>query len=75
MLLLAPAGCDYDVAIYSIYIPPWLMCSVLGSSLAAGLLYLVARTSAGPYVGNRSVLFLSLTVIFAVLIWAVLFKG
>lgn len=72
---LALAGCDYDVAISSIYVPPWLVCSVLGSGLAAGLLYLATRTSAAPYVGNRSVLFLSLTVIFAVLIWAVLFKG
>lgn len=73
--LLGLAGCDYDVAIYSIYVPPWLMCSVVGSSCAAGLLYVAGRTRAATYLGNRSVLFLGLTVIFAVLLWAILFKG
>jgi hypothetical protein len=74
-MLLALAGCDYAVAIYSIYVPPWLMCSVVGSAGAAGLLYVAGRTRAATYLGNRSVLFLGLTVTFAVLLWAILFKG
>jgi uncharacterized membrane protein len=69
------AGCDYDVPIYSVYIPPWLLCSVVGAVCAAGLLYVVERTSAARYLGNRSVLFVALTVIFAVVLWATLFKG
>ena len=74
-VLVTIAGCDYDVPIYSIYVPPWLLCSVVGSAGAAATLYLVGRSTAAVYVGNRSVLFVALTVIFAVLLWIVLFKG
>jgi hypothetical protein len=73
-LPLALAGCDYDVPIYGVYVPPWLLCSLLGSACAAGVLSLVGHTSAAPYLGNRSVLFVALTVIFAVLLWAIFFK-
>ncbi len=73
--LLMLAGCDYDVAIYGIYVPPWLLCSIVGSACAAALLHVVDRTAAAPYLGNRSLLFVALTVIFAVLLWAILFTG
>jgi len=74
LALLTLAGCDYDVPIYSIYVPPWLLCSIIGSACAAGLLHVVDRSAWAPYVGNRPLLFAALTVIFAVLLWAVLFK-
>jgi hypothetical protein len=73
--LVMLGGCDYDVPIYGIYVPPWLLCSIVGSACAAGLLYVADRSAAAPYLGNRSVLFVALTVIFAVLLWAILFKG
>ena len=74
VLLLALAGCDYDVPVYGIYVPPWLMCSIVGSACAAGVLHVADRSAAAPYLGHRSVLFVALTVVFAVLLWTILFS-
>ena len=67
-------GCAYDTDLFGIYFPSWLVSPVLGALLAGMLLGFLDRSAARQYLGNRTVLFCGMTVIFAVVVWWVAFR-
>jgi phosphate/sulfate permease len=68
------AGCGYDTDLYGMYFPSWVVAPLLGGLCAALLLSVASRTRVGKYVVS-TLIFCGLTVIFAVLIWAVFFTA
>jgi hypothetical protein len=71
---VALAGCGYDTDIYGMYFPSWVVAPVIGGLAAGALLAALGRGAAARYLGNRTLLFLSLTVILSVGFWWVAFR-
>jgi len=69
------AGCGYDTAIYGMYFPSWVIAPLIGAGLAGLTLSLVGRTRLRPYVPSGVWLFSAVTLIYAVLVWALLFDA
>ncbi len=67
------SGCGYDTAIYGMYFPSWVVAPVLGAGASGLSLSFVARTRLAPYVSSGIVVFGALTLIYAVLFWALFF--
>lgn len=71
----ALGGCGYDTDVLGLYFPSWVVSPLLGGAVAGLLLHAVEGTAARPYLGNRALLFCSLTVSFSVAIWWAFFRG
>ena len=74
-LLLTICGCGYDTSIYGIYFPSWIIAPVLGAGLAALTLSAFSRSRLAAYVPSGLVMFSAVTLIFAVLLWALFFDA
>jgi len=57
------------------YFPSWLIAPAIGAGAAALTLAGVARTRLEPYVASGIVTFTALTLIYAVLLWALFFDA
>jgi len=75
LLAIALPGCGYDTDIYGMYFPSWVVVPVISGLAAGGLLAALGRSRAARYLGNRTILFLSLTVILGVGLWWAAFRN
>ena len=68
------AGCDPVINVAGANFPAWLFCILAGSLIAAlsRPLFVLARID--PYLGPRPVIYTSLAVMFALIVWIIFFN-
>jgi hypothetical protein len=79
LVLLAPlvlVGCSHapEYSIFGSFFPVWIFCSAGGLVLAAGARALITRTIIAEYVVVPVLLYLSMAIFFACLLWLVFYS-
>ena len=74
-VMLTTLGCGFDTAIYGMYFPSWIVAPVVGAGLAALSLSMAGRTRLGLYLPFGVVLIIALSLIYAVVVWALFFDA
>ncbi|HZR82868.1 MAG TPA: YtcA family lipoprotein [Candidatus Binatia bacterium] len=68
------AGCDpvFDVA--GSFFPAWMLCLLIGASLAGLLRLVFARVGVEPYLGPLPVIYGALAALLTMTVWLALFR-
>jgi hypothetical protein len=72
--LLLVAACDPVVNVAGANFPAWLLCAIVGATLAAAFRPVFALTGIEPYLGPRLLIYPSLAILLACLIYLILFN-
>jgi len=73
LLILLTTGCDPVVNFYGSFFPAWVVCIVLGISLAALLRWLFAWTRLERHLGPLVLVYPALAFLLTCAIWLLLF--
>lgn len=73
-LAFLAGGCDPIVNIQGSFFPAWMVCLVIGVSLAFVLRYLFAITRLEPHLGPLILIYPSLTLLLAIAAWLVFYR-
>lgn len=75
-LCLAIAGCSRapEFSVYGSFFPVWILCTVGGLLLMAGVRGLIGRSSLAQHLTAPILLYLSLAVFFTCALWLVFFR-
>lgn len=68
------AGCDPVINVAGANFPAWLFCILAGSLIAALFRPLFVLARIDPYLGPRPVIYTSLAVMFALIVWIIFFN-
>ncbi len=71
----APLGCAPSVNVLGVYFPAWLVSAVVGLVTAYALVWWLGRRPGERALAQSGLLFCSLTVIVAMLVWWIFFSG
>jgi hypothetical protein len=74
MGLLMLAGCDPVVNVAGANFPAWLLCAIAGATLSAIFRPVFAATGIEPYLGPRLLIYPSLAILLACLIYLIFFN-
>lgn len=68
---LASIGCSHapEYSIFGSFFPVWIFCAAGGLLLMAGARALIARTAISEYLGAPVLLYLSMAIFFACMLW------
>ena len=68
---LVSAGCSHapEYSIFGSFFPVWIFCSVGGLLLMTGARALIARTAIAEYLGAPVLLYLSMAIFLACMLW------
>jgi hypothetical protein len=72
--LLPVAGCDPVVNIAGANFPAWLLCAIVGATLAAVFRPVFAATGIEPYLGPRLLIYPCLAILLACVIYLLFFS-
>jgi hypothetical protein len=72
--VLGAPGCDPVINVAGANFPAWLLCILAGSLLAALMRPLLVLARIDPYLGPRPVIYTSLAVMFALIVWIIFFN-
>lgn len=69
--ILLLVGCSHapEYSIFGSFFPAWIFCSVGGLLLMVGVRALIARTAGAEYLGAPVLLYLSVAIFFACVLW------
>lgn len=72
---LLSAGCSHapEYSIFGSFFPAWIFCSAGGLVLAAGARFLIARTAIAEHLAAPVLLYLSIAVFLACMLWLLLY--
>jgi hypothetical protein len=73
LAMLTLAGCDPVVNIAGANFPAWLLCAIVGATLAATIRPVFAATGIEPHLGPLLLIYPCLTVLLSCLIYLTLF--
>jgi YtcA-like protein len=68
------AGCDPVINVAGANFPAWLLCILAGSLIAALFRPFFVLARIDPYLGPRPVIYTSLAVMFALIVWIIFFN-
>jgi hypothetical protein len=68
------AGCDPVINVAGANFPAWLLCVLVGTAIAAILRPLLVLARLDPYLGPRPLIYTSLAVMFALIVWIIFFN-
>jgi YtcA family len=68
------AGCDPVINVAGANFPAWLLCLLVGAGLAAVFRSLLVVARLDPYLGPASIIYTSLAVMFALIVWIIFFN-
>ncbi|HKD66133.1 MAG TPA: YtcA family lipoprotein [Candidatus Binataceae bacterium] len=68
------AGCDPVINIAGANFPAWLLCLLVGAVLAAIFRPLLVLARLDPYLGPAPIIYTSLAVMFALIVWIIFFN-
>lgn len=71
---LTLAGCDPIVTIAGANFPSWLLCMVVGATIAALVRPLLALSRLEPYLGPLTIFYPGLIAMFAMIVWIIFFN-
>jgi hypothetical protein len=71
----AALGCAPTVDVLGVYFPPWLLSAAVGLVAAYAILWWLGRRPGTRSLAQSGLLFCSLTVVLALLIWWAFFSG
>jgi hypothetical protein len=74
-VLAAPAGCAPTVNVLGVYFPGWLVSAVAGLVAAYALVWWLGRRPGARALAQSGLLFCSLTVTVALLVWWIFFSA
>jgi hypothetical protein len=74
-VLAAPTGCAPTVNVLGVYFPGWLVSSVAGLVAAYALVWWLGRRPRARALAQSGLLFCSLTVTVALLVWWIFFSA
>jgi hypothetical protein len=74
-VLAAPTGCAPTVNVLGVYFPGWLVSSVAGLMAAYALVWWLGRRPRARALAQSGLLFCSLTVTVALLVWWIFFSA
>jgi hypothetical protein len=74
-VLAAPAGCAPTVNVLGVYFPGWLISAVAGLVAAYALVWWLGRRPGARSLAQSGLLFCSLTVTVALLVWWIFFSA
>ena len=74
-LLTAPAGCAPTVNVLGVYFPGWLISAVAGLVAAYAVVWWLGRRPGQRALAQSGLLFCSLTVMLALLVWWIFFSA
>jgi hypothetical protein len=75
LFLAAPTGCAPTVEVVGVYFPGWLVSGVVGLVVAYVLVGWLGRRPGARVLAQSGLLFCSLTVMLALLVWWIFFSG
>jgi hypothetical protein len=69
-------GCSHapEYSIFGSFFPAWIFCSVGGLLLTSGARVLIARTAFAEYLSAPVLLYLSMAIFFACVLWLLLYS-
>ena len=73
--LLVVSGCDPTLNLWGSLVPAWVICLVLAVALSTLLRWLFAKTHLERHLGPLVLVYPCLVVLWACLLWLVLFRG
>jgi hypothetical protein len=73
-LAFLAGGCDPILNIQGSFVPAWMVCLVVGVSLAIVLRYVLAVTGLEPHLGPLIVIYPSLVLLLAIATWLLLYR-
>lgn len=73
-LVTGTAGCDPVINIAGANFPAWLLCLLVGAVLAAIFRPLLVLARLDPYLGPAPIIYTSLAVMFALIVWIIFFN-
>jgi len=73
-LAFLAGGCDPILNIQGSFFPAWMVCLVVGVSLALVLRYVFARARLEPYLGPLILIYPSLTLLLAIATWLLFYR-
>jgi hypothetical protein len=68
------AGCDPVINVAGANFPAWLLCLLIGAGLAAICRPLLVWSRLDPYLGPGALIYSSLAVMFALIVWIIFFN-
>ncbi|HVN64865.1 MAG TPA: YtcA family lipoprotein [Candidatus Binataceae bacterium] len=72
--ILTIAGCDPVVNIAGANFPAWLLCAIVGATLAAAFRPLFAATKIEPYLGPLLLIYPCLALVFGCIVYLIFFN-
>jgi hypothetical protein len=72
--LMGMAGCDPVINVAGANFPAWLLCLLVGAGLAASCRPLLVYSRLDPYLGPAALIYSSLAVMFALIVWIIFFN-
>jgi hypothetical protein len=74
--LLVLAGCSHapEYSIFGSLFPVWIFCSAGGLLLTTGARAMIARTAIGEHLGAPVLLYLSMAIFFACILWLLFYS-
>lgn len=78
-LIIAPvtmalAGCDPVINVAGANFPAWLLCLLVGAAIAAVCRPVLVYCGLDPYLGPSPLIYSSLAVMFALILWIIFFN-
>jgi hypothetical protein len=74
LIAVGMAGCDPVINIAGANFPAWLLCLLVGAGLAASCRPLLVYSRLDPYLGPAALIYSSLAVMFALIVWIIFFN-
>ena len=73
---LGLVGCSHapEYSIFGSFFPVWIFCTAGGLLLATGARSLIARTAMAEYVAAPVLLYISLAIFFACMLWLLFYR-
>lgn len=74
LIAVGMAGCDPVINVAGANFPAWLLCLLVGAGLAAICRPLLVLSRLDPYLGPAALIYSSLAVMFALIVWIIFFN-
>jgi len=74
LIAVGMAGCDPVINVAGANFPAWLLCLLVGAGLAAICRPLLVYSGLDPYLGPAALIYSSLAVMFALIMWIIFFN-
>jgi hypothetical protein len=74
LMALWLAGCDPVINVAGANFPAWLLCLLVGAGLAAICRPVLVHVRLDPYLGPAAIIYSSLAVMFALIVWIIFFN-